>query len=155
MPGFAATDAGWTPALSTDGVFYCSPRCGGGKFCRRAWYDAAVRNAEALAARMGDGWEPRVWENLGWHYSVGKGSATILVLEDRNAPFDPEIGYPITSYQAWIEPKVVISHRWIQFIEAASTPEDALGIATQAARTSISRIEEALAEIITEGRANG
>lgn len=24
------------------------------------------------------GWEPRVWENLGWHYTVVKGNAEIM-----------------------------------------------------------------------------
>lgn len=28
------------------------------------------RDAKALCARMGEGWEPRVWENLGWHYTA-------------------------------------------------------------------------------------
>ncbi len=140
-------DPGWTPALSKDGQFYCSPRCGGGKFCRREWHDAAVRNADALATRMGDGWEVRVWENLGWYYSVSKGKAKIHVNEDRNAVFDPEFGFPVRSYSAWIEPGVSTRSAAIQFIVDAETPEDALGFAIQEARTFLIRINEALLDI--------
>lgn len=30
----------------------------------------ARSKAEALAARLGCNWKPRVWENLGWHYGA-------------------------------------------------------------------------------------
>lgn len=61
----------WKPVRS--GRFYCSPACGGGKFCTWAEFQTATKKAEVLAARMrerGGKWEPRVHENLGWHYCV-------------------------------------------------------------------------------------
>jgi hypothetical protein len=142
------SDNGWTPVLSANRVYYCSPRCGGGKWCRREWYEAAVRNAETLATRMGEGWQAKVWENLGWHYSVTKGAATIHVSENRRKPFDPPTGYPVDGYSAWISPGVTVGNQSVQFIETAETPEDALGFATQAARTFVSRLTESLAEIL-------
>lgn len=56
----------WTPVRR--GAIYCSPACGGG--CTWAAFQEATGNADALAKRIGGGWKPRVWENLGWHYSV-------------------------------------------------------------------------------------
>jgi hypothetical protein len=50
------------------GSIYCSPACGGG--CTYAAYQKACRDAAALAKRMGNGWTPRVHENLGWHWCV-------------------------------------------------------------------------------------
>lgn len=61
----------WTPVLRGD--TYCSPACGAG--CTKAAHDAAQRKAKALARRMGPGFKPRVWENLGWHYSAERGRA--------------------------------------------------------------------------------
>ncbi|TPL42663.1 MULTISPECIES: hypothetical protein [unclassified Mesorhizobium] len=147
----STNDKAWVPVRN--GPFYCSPRCGGGKFCRHEWYVAAKRNAEALAARMGDGWQVKIWENLGWHYTVEKGHVTIHVNEDRNAPFDPQAGYPVRSYSAWIQPGVVIADHVIQIIEAAENPEDALGFAVQAARTAMSRMAAALEALheVTDG----
>ena len=34
---------------------------------------AATDAAEKLAKKMGSGWKPRVWENMGWHYDVSNG----------------------------------------------------------------------------------
>lgn len=138
----------WTPRLLNDGTVYCSPACG--CRCRRSHYDAAVRNADALAERMGTGWETAVWENGGWHYSVHKGKARITVDLDRRQDFDEKAGFPVLRYSAWIVPGVVVSRTVVQFIEHADTPEDALGMATQAARTFMIRLNEALADIIAE-----
>lgn len=63
----------WIPRLR--GEIYCAPACGCG--CTKAAFDKATADAAALAARMGDGWVPRVWENLGWHYEVIKGCAEL------------------------------------------------------------------------------
>lgn len=54
----------WTPVLR--GTIYCSPACGGG--CTKSAYDLAVGLADNLARRLGNGFVPRVTENLGWHY---------------------------------------------------------------------------------------
>ncbi len=58
----------WTPVLKGD--VFCSPACGGN--CKKAEYDQAVKAANELAAILGAGWEPDVWENLGWHYRAIK-----------------------------------------------------------------------------------
>lgn len=56
---------GWTPVHN--GIYFCSPACGGGKFCTKAQHAAALLLAKATAAELGEGWVPEVWENLGWH----------------------------------------------------------------------------------------
>ena len=50
------TAPSWTPRLVGD--MYCAPACGGG--CTKAAYDAAVKAADELCAKLGDGWKPRV-----------------------------------------------------------------------------------------------
>jgi hypothetical protein len=136
---------GWTPKLSADGVHYCSPRCGSGKFCRKEWYDAAVANGDRLARDLGDGWEPRVWENLGWHYRAEKGCAAVHPNEDRQQPFVAGQGYPARSYSAFL------NLPGKQFIASAGNAADALGFATQDARSFLRNAEHALSEIIEAG----
>lgn len=71
----------WTPVRS--GATYCSPACGAR--CTLSEFQAATRAAEKLAASLGPRWKPRVWENLGWHYSaeldhrVGRAALTFEV----------------------------------------------------------------------------
>jgi hypothetical protein len=66
--------ANWTPAHG-DGGTYCSPACGGG--CTLKEYDRACQAAQALCKRLGRGWEPVVYENLGWHWHVRRGMITM------------------------------------------------------------------------------
>ncbi len=68
-----ASQLNWNPTSydHLNGERYCSPACGG--HCLREDYDRAVKLANALCKRLGDGWKPRVWENCGWHLSVEKG----------------------------------------------------------------------------------
>lgn len=56
----------WKPVLKGD--VYCSLACGGG--CKKAEYDRAVEEADKLCKKLGKNWKTRVWENLGWHWSV-------------------------------------------------------------------------------------
>lgn len=63
----------WKP--KRHGNFYCSPACGGE--CTWAAYQKAVKDSKALAKKLGKGWKPRVWENLGWHWEVTKGLLTV------------------------------------------------------------------------------
>ena len=56
----------WTPRHR--GHIYCSPACGGR--CTREAFEISTQRAKALCRRMGSGWKPKVWENLGWHYKV-------------------------------------------------------------------------------------
>jgi len=139
-----APERDWMPRLSQDGEFYCSPSCGGGRYCRKEWYDRAVHKAQELALRMGDGWEPFVHENLGWHYRVVKGITTI---------YEYEGGDGLKSYSAWIEPRgVKIGERrktLKQFIvQQQETPEEALRLAQQEARGFLLELAEALAGAI-------
>lgn len=67
----------WTPAEAGKGAAktYCSPACGMG--CLKSDYTHAMEKALELAHIMGDGWTPKVWENLGWHWGVEKGVTAI------------------------------------------------------------------------------
>ncbi len=62
-----------------NGAVYCSPWCNNG--CTHADYERATREAVLLARKMNvagpSGWSPRVWENLGWHFQIVKGTARI------------------------------------------------------------------------------
>lgn len=66
-----------TPKL--DGDIYCSPACGCG--CKKAAFDQASESAQAIAKLLGQGWEPKVWENCGWHFAVEKGIASVTLDE--------------------------------------------------------------------------
>lgn len=105
----AEHDKGWTPRRR--GEIYCSPRCGGK--CTHAAFEAAHRKANALCKRLGAGWEPCVWENLGWHFSAQKGVATLRVNEYRLK------GKVTTHYTVYF-------NSIQQTVETADTPEDAL-----------------------------
>ena len=74
----------WKPVHR--GKIYCSPRCGGK--CTHAAFLKATRDAEALAKRVGDGWKPRVWENLGWHYSIQKEGCEIYPHINKSKVFE-------------------------------------------------------------------
>lgn len=63
----------WTPIR--DGDVFCSPACG--HKCKLADFERATERAAALVLQLGEGWQPRVWENLGWHFSAEKGAATV------------------------------------------------------------------------------
>lgn len=75
----------WTPVL--DGDVYCAPRCG--FRCKKAEYDAAVAAADAVVRELGEGWSPRVWENMGWHSEVRRGSSTVRI-DRRDGTFEAE-----------------------------------------------------------------
>lgn len=77
------------------GTTYCSPWCGYG--CQREAYNEAMHNAEKLAGRLGPGWKPRVWENLGWYWSavneglkvhppVAEGCSYVAFLGEKDSP---------------------------------------------------------------------
>lgn len=63
----------WTPVLN--GNIFCSPACG--HKCKLADYEKAIKAANTLVSVLGDGWEPEVWENGGWHYCVFRGDAKV------------------------------------------------------------------------------
>ena len=68
----------WTPVLN--GKTFCSPACG--FKCTKAAFDAATDGARSLVNQLGSGWEPRVWENLGWHFEATRRGATVAVNDD-------------------------------------------------------------------------
>jgi hypothetical protein len=70
----------WEPKLGPGGL-YCSPACGRG--CTKAQHDKVWGDAERLAKRMGPGWHPGVWENLGWHGRIEYGPAEIRAYPKR------------------------------------------------------------------------
>jgi len=37
----------------------------------------AVERSKALVQKLGDGWEPNVWQNMGWHFSASLGSISV------------------------------------------------------------------------------
>lgn len=63
----------WTPVR--DGDVFCAPACG--HKCTLADFERATVGAAALVAELGEGWQPRVWENDGWNFSAEKGSAKV------------------------------------------------------------------------------
>jgi hypothetical protein len=77
----------WTPRLN--GKVFCSPACGHG--CKKADFDLATANANALIAKLGAGWQPRVWENGGWHFEATKRGASVTA--DRNGQYTADIRF--------------------------------------------------------------
>lgn len=59
------------------GKLYCGAACGRG--CTWAECQKAIIQANRLLKRLGKGWKPRVWENLGWHYEAVSRDDTMSV----------------------------------------------------------------------------
>lgn len=105
----------WKPVRS--GPQYCSPACGGR--CTWAAFQKAKRAAAALQKALGPGWEPRVWENLGWYYCVnatGK-SLSVYPVSDRR--------YHANWYGWWIGD--------------GSTPQSAIAAAVEEAKPALAQ----------------
>jgi len=115
---------GWRPRHLPGGV-YCSPRCGGS--CKLSDYERAVNGSKALAERMGDGWRPEMWENLGWFWIVRRGNLEIHPCSDG-------------TYSAWFQGSK-------QFIAYGDTPEDALANVIRDLRCFVETIQEELREV--------
>ena len=73
------SELSWEPVRN--GETYCSSACGGD--CTIDSYLQAVENANRLCKELGPGWFPRVWENLGWHYSAKSANDQVEVHETR------------------------------------------------------------------------
>lgn len=111
---------GWTPHRR--GEVYCSPRCGAG--CTHAAFERATAEAEALCSRLGEGWRPRVWENMGWHYAAQKGC---LALHPNTGGSTVKPGWRVTGYTAFFN-----SAR--QIVIRDESPFDAVSRAVRDAR---------------------
>lgn len=78
----------WTAVRKGD--TYCAPACGGS--CKFTAFELATKRAADLATRLGPEWEPVVFENLGWHYSVKSPCGRIHVNEYWRTPIAPNDG---------------------------------------------------------------
>lgn len=128
----------WQPRALPGGI-YCSPRCG--CRCTRADHDKAQKKARDLAARLGDGWTPRVWENGGWHWEVAKGPCAAERFEGGGVIVRQYIGKFSAEFRSALTGTDTIT----QFFAEGETAEDAIGNVRQDARTFISRLEADLA----------
>lgn len=142
--GGATGHSGWTPRRQGD--IYCSPRCG----CHCKWdaYQLATAEAAQLAAVMGEGWGPHVWENGGWHYYAVKGDgghhAGLAEIHPNKGPASER------AYSAWINP---VTEGVMQVItDWVADPVEALGLAMQEARTRALRFDGEL-DFISNGGA--
>lgn len=59
------------------GDTYCSPACGAR--CRHSEYLAARRRARDAVRQLGDAWQARTWENLGWFSEARSRTADMAV----------------------------------------------------------------------------
>jgi hypothetical protein len=106
---------------------YCSPACGGG--CSRESYEKAHVSAKKLASRLGKGWTPSVWENLGWHYCVISPCKRIKV--HCNGNYTAYLGEPNSTGGRWAE--------------SGKTPESAIKKTVAAAKADLKKIGACIA----------
>lgn len=118
--------------------------------CTQAAYDRAVWEADALAGRLGDGWSPVVWENGGWRYAVSNGAARVTPITRGG---HVEGTWKVERYSAEIAPNLLMGRTRVQFFADAETPEDALGFATQDARTFLNKLQAEMAELLAPAEA--
>jgi len=111
----------WEPVLR--GEIYCAPACGGG--CTKARHDRCVRDAAKLVARLGAGWEPRVNENLGWHYGATSADGRWYVIAH---------GHGASSYSAFLGRVGSLSGKWSAH---GHTPEQAIAATWAMAKQEI------------------
>jgi hypothetical protein len=129
----------WKPRRNRG--IYCSPACGGG--CTHREFTDATRRAAKLAARLGDGWKPRVWENLGWHYTVELGDAKrggISIHEGANGYWYLMGDAPSCGIPAWSHP----TDREFR------DPKDAVRYALRRAAKDVAR-QQATVDLVTAG----
>lgn len=96
------------------GDVFCAPFCG--RKCTHKEYLAAKQGAADLVRKLGKGWKPRVWENMGWHYSAVSKDGRIKVHTHKypNSPRD---------YTAFLGDADSPGGRWAMH---GSTPQAAL-----------------------------
>ena len=87
---------------------------------------------------MGRGWKPHIWENLGWHYSVGIKYATVHATK-----YDGKV----SGYWATVNAES-------QFTARGNDPRKAFRKALAASDAALKRWNEARADLAkAEGRA--
>ena len=110
----------------------CAKWCGNG--CTRKEYEEAEINALVLANRLGKGWKPDVWENLGWHYAARRGGVRVI----------PHMYGPDRRYTAFLNYKKSPGGRWVA---TAATPETAVAEALAMARHERDEIAKAVRKV--------
>lgn len=115
------------------GLYYGSAGCCHARLCTVMAFDQASTEARQLCAHLGAGWEPRVWENLGWHYEVSltSGENTIHVYPVTDGSHTrggwKVSGYSASfNYQRWHDDKTP-EGAVIKVIAAIRAELDALG----------------------------
>lgn len=61
--------------------------CECGLGCTRVAHEDAIKRADDLCVLLGNGWEPQVWDNLGWHYCVNNDAAGICISPSHRAGY--------------------------------------------------------------------
>lgn len=117
------------------GPIYCSPSCG--LKCTWAAYEKAVADSSDLAKDLGEGWEPRVWENLGWHYAVKTLDGRVNLHPGGVAPQTGRV----VSYSAFVSPRPSIGGKWSA---TASTPAEALAMVRQIVQDELDGVSLAM-----------
>lgn len=115
---------------------YCAPWCG--FHCHHAAFEQATREAAELAALMGAGWEPRVWENCGWNYDVCNGLAEVHVIRNGSGW---QGGWTVSGYSGWLQsrPQHIASGPFLD-------PREAIDAALTMARESRDKLSRAIQE---------
>jgi len=113
------------------GKIYCAPACGAG--CTWAAFELANRRAAALVRKLSKGdleWEPRVWENMGWHFSARSLCKRFDVSEHRH-------GNKVTGYAAFLNvPSEMPGGKWVG---KSDTPLEAVEDARRQAREHLEK----------------
>lgn len=135
----------WKPIRS--GRFYCSPACGGGKFCTWAQYQEATKKAAALTEKLkkavGGNWEPHVHENLGWHYHARL--STKLAGSVNDEPLLLKV-YESSGYSCMFGEGVMGDCSW-HIDQHYSTPQSAVTAQLVTIRRYVARRNEELAAL--------
>lgn len=128
----AATGDRWTPIRN--GEIFCSPACGGQ--CKRVDFDHVSAQAGVLAAKLGRGWMPIVWENLGWYFKVQKGAATVRINSKGNFEACVEVNF--------------IDNSTAQILQSHRDPRRAVELANDIVRSKIETLKRTLASTSLE-----
>lgn len=102
--------------------------------------EAAANN---LVNRLGDGYEPVIFENLGWHYHAKKGSIHVYEQIVRNPE---QKGFP-AYYEATIVPDEAVSFSGnsmsfgVRISSEGNTPQEAVKNVKQQCRSDCARLE--------------
>ncbi len=117
----------WKPRCRGD--IYCAPACGGG--CKRCDYELAVSQSRMLAACMGKGYKARVWENLGWWYSVKSACEKLEIHSEKDGKY----------FTAYLNTTPNNGGRWVC---SAKTPQLAVKKVLAAARQELLALQETI-----------